>query len=98
MVAAAQAPDAQIDETNIAYQLGADLDKGALAIPDGPTPVALSAGTLKLGPIAIAGPRAAATLTASLDLAHPALETRLQLTAPATGPQILGWGRRRARS
>ncbi len=85
VVAAAQAPDAQIDETNIAYQLGADLDKGALVIPDGPTPVALSAGTLKLGPIAIAGPRAAATLTASLDLAHPALETRLQLTAPARG-------------
>ncbi len=85
VVATAQAPDAQIDETNIAYELGADLDKGALAIPDGSTPVALSAGTFKLGPLAIAEARAAATLTASLDLAHPALATRLQLTVPATG-------------
>ncbi len=85
VVGAAQAPDAQIDETNIAYQLGVDLDKGALAIPDGPKPVALSAGMLKLGPIAIAGPRAAATLTASLNLGHPRLETQLQLAAPVTG-------------
>ena len=85
VVAAAQAPDAQIDETNIAYQLGAGLDKGALAIPDGSTPVALSAGTLKLGPLAIAEGRAEARLTASLELVQPALETRLQLTAPATG-------------
>ncbi len=85
VVVAAQAPDAQIDETNIAFQLGIDLDKGPLAIPDGPTPLALSAGMLKLGPIAIAQAGAEAELTASLDLAHPALETRLQLTGPATG-------------
>ncbi len=85
VVAAAQAPDAQIDETSIAYQFGVDLDKGALAIPDGPTPVALSVGMLKLGPIAIVAPRVAATLTASLDLAHPRLETQLQLAAPVMG-------------
>ncbi len=85
VVAAAQAPDARIDETNIAFQLGADLDEGALAIPDGPTPVALSAGMLKFGPIAITQLGAEAALTASVDLAHPTLKTRLQLTAPATG-------------
>ena len=85
VVATAQAPDAQIDETNIAFQLGIDLDKGPLAIPDGPKPLALSAGMLRLGPIAIAQAGAEAALTASLDFAHPALETRLQLTSPATG-------------
>ena len=38
VVAAAQAPDAEIDETNIGFRLGAALDKGALAIPDGRRP------------------------------------------------------------
>jgi hypothetical protein len=85
VVAAAQASEAEIDETNVAYQFAAALDKGALAIPEGPAPLALSAGTIKVGPIAMSFPRGAATLNASFDLARPALETRLALAVPATG-------------
>jgi hypothetical protein len=85
VVTAAQTPDAQIDETNVAYQFAASLDKGPLAIPDGTAPVSLSAGTAKLGPVAIARPHVEASLEASLDLVRLAVETRLQLTAPAAG-------------
>jgi len=82
VVTAAQAPDAQIDETNVAYRFAASLDKGPLAIPDGSAPVSLSAGTIKLGPVAIARPHVEASLEASLDLVRLAVETRLQLNGP----------------
>ena len=45
----------------------------------------LSAGAIKLGPLAIARPRAAGSFSASLDLTTLALETRLALTAPSAG-------------
>ena len=85
VVARAQAPGAQLDETNIAYEFGKALDTGPLPIPDGSTPVLLSAGAIKLGPLAIARPRAAGSFSASLDLTTLALETRLALTAPSAG-------------
>ena len=85
VVARAQAPEAQLDETNIAYEFSKALDTRPLPIPDGSTPVLLSAGAIKLGPLAIARPRAAGSFSASLDLATLALETRLALTAPSTG-------------
>ena len=85
VVTQAQAPEAEIDEANVAYLFAAALDKGALSIPDGPAPLALSAGTMNVGPIAVSSPHGAATLNASFDLAHPALETRLAFTVPASG-------------
>ena len=44
VVAKAQTPDAPLDETNIAFAFGNELNRGPLAIPDGPAPVSLSAG------------------------------------------------------
>ena len=85
VVAKAQAPEAQIDETNVAYEFGNELDRGALPIPDGPAPVALSAGTIKLGPLPIAEPHGEASLGMSVDLVRLAVETQLTLTAPSAG-------------
>ncbi len=85
VVAREQAADAQLDETNVAYALGAELDKGPLSIPDGAAPIALSAGVIKFGPITIARPRGDAALTGSLDLRRFALNTRLAITSAAAG-------------
>jgi hypothetical protein len=81
VVAQAQSPDAPLDETSIAYAFGIELNKAPLPIPDGTTPVALTSGTLKFGPLAIALPRGGAILDASLDLRRLALETRLALAS-----------------
>jgi hypothetical protein len=83
VVAKAQAPDAPLDETNIAYAFGIELNKAPLPIPNGTTPVALTSGTLKFGPLAIPRPRGEAILGASLDLRRLALETRLALASTA---------------
>ena len=85
VVAKAQAADAQIDETNVAYALDKELNKAPLPIPGGATPIALTAGTMKFGPLPIVRPQGGATLSASLDLGRLSLETRLTLTSPATG-------------
>ena len=53
VVAKAQTPDAPLDETNIAFAFGNELNQAPLAIPDGPTPLSLSAGLMKIGPIKI---------------------------------------------
>ncbi len=83
VVAKSEAPEAQLDETNIAYEFGQELNKAPLTIPDGATPLALSAGTIKLGPLPIARPHGDATLSASFDLTRLSLETRLMLTSPS---------------
>ena len=85
VVAAAQADGAEIDETNVAYAFGAALNKGALAIPGGPAPLSLSAGTIRLGPLAFEAGQVQASLTAGFDLSSLALETQLALTEPAAG-------------
>ena len=85
VVAKAQAPDALLDETNVAYAFGAELAKAPLPIPDGSTPLALTSGTVKFGPLAIALPHGRATISASLDLRRLALETRLALASDAAG-------------
>ena len=51
VVAKAQTPDAPLDETNIAFAFGNELNQAPLAIPDGSTPLSLSAGLMKIGPI-----------------------------------------------
>ena len=84
VVMKAQAPDAPLDETNIAFALGAELNRAPLAIPDGSAPVALSAGVMKIGPINIPDGRGDGTLSADLDLRTLAAETRLTLTSSAS--------------
>jgi hypothetical protein len=83
VVAKAQTPDALLDETNIAYALANELAKAPLPIPDGSTPTSLSAGVMKIGPIAIAGPRGGTTLSADLDLRKLAVETKLAINSSA---------------
>ncbi|MGA8714073.1 MAG: AsmA family protein [Roseiarcus sp.] len=89
VVAKAQAPDAQLDETNIAYAFGVELNKAPLPIPDGATPLALTSGTLKFGPLSIARPRGKAALDGSFDLRRLALETRLALVS--TSADLTFW-------
>jgi uncharacterized protein involved in outer membrane biogenesis len=85
VVAKAQASDAPQDETNVAYALENELNKAPLPIPDGAMPIALTAGTMKFGPLLITRPHGEATLSGSLDLGKLTLGTRLALTSPATG-------------
>jgi hypothetical protein len=84
VVAKAQTPDAPLDETNIAFALGNELNRAPLALPDGPAPLALSAGVAKIGPIRIAERGADGALSADLDLRTLAAETRLTLTSSAS--------------
>jgi hypothetical protein len=83
VVAKAQAPDAQLDETNIGYAFGVELNKAPLPIPDGATPLALTSGALKLGPLSVVRPRGKAVLDGIFDLRRLALETRLALVSTA---------------
>ncbi len=83
VVAKAQAPDAQVDETNIAYAFGNELDKAPAVLPDVPTPLALSAGALKIGPLTLPRPHGEASLTGTFDLRRLSLETKLRLVSPS---------------
>ena len=82
VVADAQAPDAQLDETKIAFDFGNELDKAPAILPDASAPLALSAGALKIGPLALSRPQGEASLTATFDLRRLSLETRLTLVSP----------------
>lgn len=82
-VATAQDPEAPLDETNVAFSFGAALDRGALTLPDGSAPLALNAGAIKLGPLAIPHASGSALFSATLDLRRMTMETRLQLSSPA---------------
>ena len=84
VVAKAQTPDAPLDETNIAFAFGNELNQAPLAIPDGSAPVSLSAGIMKIGPIKIPEGRGDGTLSADLDLRTLGAETRLALTSSAS--------------
>ena len=53
VVAKAQTPDAPLDETNIAFAFGNELNRAPLAIANGSAPLSLSAGVMKIGPIKI---------------------------------------------
>jgi uncharacterized protein involved in outer membrane biogenesis len=84
VVAKAQAPDAPLDEANIAFAFGNELNRAPLAIPDGSAPVSLSAGVVKIGPITIPEERGDGALSADLDLRKLVASTRLKLTSPAS--------------
>ncbi len=84
VVAKAQAPDAPLDETNIAFAFGNELSRAPLPIPDGSAPIALSAGVMKVGPIRIPGRRGDGSLSADFELRKLAAEARLTLTSSAS--------------
>ena len=83
IVTKAQTPDSLLDETNIAFAFGNELNQAPLAIPDGSSPVSLSAGVAKFGPIRIPGRRGDEALSADLDLRTLTTQTRLTLTSSA---------------
>ena len=84
VVARAQTPDAPVDETNIAFGLGAELNRGPLPVPNGSAPIALSGGVMKVGPISIPGRSGDGALSADFDLRKLSGGTRLTLTSSAS--------------
>jgi hypothetical protein len=84
ILAKAQAPDASIDETNIAYGLGVELDKQPMSLPDGTAPAVMNAGVIYVGPFDIAGQGGHASATAVFDLRSLNLTIRATFAA-ATG-------------
>ena len=82
VVAKSQIPDAPLDETNIAFAFGKELNRAPLAIPDGSAPLSLSAGVMKIGPIKI--PEGQGTLSADLDLRTLTTQARFTLTSSAS--------------
>ena len=68
VLARAQSGGAGIDETNVGYNLGLELDRAALLLPDGAAPATLSAGVIHVGPLAISRAGGSATASATFDL------------------------------
>jgi AsmA family len=81
VVAKAQTLDAPLDETNIAFAFGNELNQAPLAIPDGPAPLALSAGVMKIGPIKIPEGKGDEALSANFDLRGLTTQARFTLTS-----------------
>jgi hypothetical protein len=67
-MARAQSGDIGIDETNVGYNLGLELDRAALPLPDGAALATLSAGVIHVGPLAISRAGGSATMSAAFDL------------------------------
>jgi hypothetical protein len=84
IVAKAQTPDAPLDETNIAFAFGNELNRAPLAIPDGSAPLSLSAGIMKIGPIQMPEGQGGEALSADLDLRTLTTQARFTLTASAS--------------
>ena len=82
VVAKSQIPDAPLDETNIAFAFGNELNRAPLAIPDGSAPLSVSAGVMKIGPIKI--PEGQGTLGADLDLRTLTTQARFTLASSAS--------------
>ena len=84
VLAKAQTPDAPLDETNIAFAFGNELNRAPLAIPDGSAPLSLSAGVAKIGPIKIPEGQGDEALSADLDLRTLTTQARFTLTSSAS--------------
>ncbi len=89
VVAKAQTPDAPLDETNIAFAFGNELNRAPLAIPDGLAPLSLSAGVMKIGPITMPEGQGGEALSADLDLR--ALTTRARFTLTSSASDLKFW-------
>ncbi len=84
VVAKAQSPDAPLDETNIAFAFSNELNRAPLAIPDGSTPLSLSAGVAKVGPIKISEGQGDEALSADVDLRTLTTQARFTLSSSAS--------------
>jgi hypothetical protein len=84
VLAKAQTPDAPLDETNIAFAFGNELNRAPLAIPDGSAPLSLSAGVAKIGPIKIPEGQGDEALNADFDLRTLTTQARFTLTSSAS--------------
>jgi hypothetical protein len=80
-----QAPDAMIDETNVARALTLELDRRPLAIPDGAATATLNSGILRVGPIAIVEPSGRAMITGDFDLRSLNLQVRAMFEEARAG-------------
>ena len=85
VLAKAQTPDAPLDETNIAFAFGNELNRAPLAIADGSAPLSLSAGVAKIGPIKIPEGQGDEALNADFDLRTLTTQARFTLTSSASG-------------
>src|SRR6202044_830882 len=83
VVAKAQTPDAPLDETNIAFAFGNELNRAPLAIADGSAPLSLSAGVAKIGPIKIPHGQGDEAMNADFDLRTLTTQARFTLTSSA---------------
>src|ERR1700721_274607 len=83
-LAKAQTPDAPLDETNIAFAFGNELNRAPLAIPDGSAPLSLSAGVAKIGPIKTPDGQGGEALNADFDLRTLTTQARFTLTSSAS--------------
>jgi uncharacterized protein involved in outer membrane biogenesis len=84
VVAKAQTPDAPLDETNIAFAFGNELNRAPLAITDGSAPLSLSAGVMKIGPIKIPEGQVDEALNADFDLRTLTTQARFTLISLAS--------------
>ena len=84
VVAKAQTPDAPLDETNIAFAFGNELNRAPLAIADGSAPLSLSAGVAKIGPIKIPQAQGDEALNVDFDLRTLTTQARFTLTSSAS--------------
>ncbi len=84
VVAKAQTPDAPLDETNIAFAFGNELNRAPLAIADGSAPLSLSAGVAKIGPIKIPQAQGDQALNVDFDLRTLTTQARFTLTSSSS--------------
>jgi hypothetical protein len=73
-----------LDETNIAFAFGNELNRAPLAIADGSAPLSLSAGVAKIGPIKIPQAQGDEALNADFDLRTLTTQARFTLTSSAS--------------
>jgi len=85
VLAKAQAPDASIDETNIAHALGVEFDRQPMSLPDGTAPAVMSAGIIHVGPVDIAGQGGHASTSADFDLRSQNLTIRASFAEAGGG-------------
>ena len=76
VMAKTEAPDAPIDETNIAHSLSLELDRQPLALPDANATAILNSGVLRVGPVHLAEPNGSAVATGEFDLRSLSLGIR----------------------
>ena len=76
VIAKTEAPDAPIDETNIAHSLSLELDRQPLALSDAAAAAILNSGVLRVGPVHLTEPSGSGVVSGDLDLRSLGLGVR----------------------